>query len=253
MNSYYEPEADKEYHLHFFHTDRIKIEAHFHKNVELLFLTDGELTLWINGKKMILHKGEGVFVRPYEVHAYGSEPVKAWTLVLSDSFLDDYRETYCSGGEDHFPHWYLSDKKANGEVMELLRQWLERGRISRMEIRGWINVVLSRIAGYYKPERYDRAKSDTFAVNALSYIEQHFKENIGLDELANEIGYSRNYCSALFKRYVGETFNDYLNAVRARAALSLIRDGKTVNYAIDETGFSSRATFYRACRKLEKE
>ena len=217
----------------------IKIEAHFHKNVEMLFIAEGELSLAVNGKKMTLHAGEGVFIRPYEVHAFGREKVKAWTIVLSDSYLDDYRETYCKGGEDYFPSKYLCDAKANREITALLRQWLDRGKFSCMEIRGWINVVLSRIASYYPPERYDREKSDTFVVKALSYIEEHFKEDIDLDALASEIGYTRNYCSALFKRYVGETFNDYLNAVRARAALALIKEGKTVDYSIDEAGFTT--------------
>ncbi len=251
MKSHYESEADREYHLYFRHTSEISIGAHFHKNVEMLFITKGCQTVFVNGKTFTVEEGEGLFVHPYEIHSYAKNDIEAWVVVASERYLKDYRELYCKNGKEFYPPEHLKNKAANASVTELLGFWYQRRHTGRLEIQGWIDLLFSRITQIYPTEEYTRGKGDAFALNALSYIDAHYDEEITLGTLASEMGYSRNYCSMLFNKFIGESFSDYLNRVRLSHAEVLIEEGNTVDFALRKTGFSSRATFYRTLNKVK--
>ncbi|MDM3981220.1 transcriptional regulator AryK, partial [Staphylococcus haemolyticus] len=59
---------------------------------------------------------------------------------------------------------------------------------------------------------------DVFASLASEFINQHFMERIGLDDLSDYINLSSSYTSRLFTKKLGTSFNSYLNKVRTRNA-----------------------------------
>lgn len=250
MKSNYEQEADRENYFFLKFTDNIYITAHYHKNVEMIFLEEGEFSALIDGKKYCVKAGEGVFVRPYAIHAYSHTPdaVKAWVLVLSDRYLREYRSEYCKDCEQ-YPVEHLSDRVANRAITDLLSAWdCNRGE-QILGICGWVDMLFSRLLERYPLVRVTDRKSDQFPREALLWIDEHSAEDITLEKLAQALGYSRNYCSMLFNKCVGEGFSSYLNRIRAEKAAKLIEAGITADYAMRKVGFSSRSTFYRYYKK----
>ena len=53
------------------------------------------------------------------------------------------------------------------------------------------------------PQRKDIKKVRRFK-NVISYIEQNYRKNITLEELANECGMNRNYFCRAFEEYTGK-------------------------------------------------
>ncbi len=68
----------------------------------------------------------------------------------------------------------------------------------------------------------------------VAYIHDHFAEPITIMELADRIYISRNYLSHLFKKIMGESFNNYLTRVRMEKAKEMIVEGKYLIYEIAE-------------------
>ncbi len=56
----------------------------------------------------------------------------------------------------------------------------------------------------------------------LTYIDQHYMEDLCLEDMASYIGFSKFHFSRLFKQYTNDTFSDYLNRRRIRAAEELL-------------------------------
>ena len=88
---------------------------------------------------------------------------------------------------------------------------------------------------------------------AQAYIQKHYAEPLHLAEVAEHIGLSPAYLSALFKQEAGIGFSDYLNRCRIDAAKYLLRttDEKILTVAA-ETGFSNPRYFSRVFRELER-
>jgi two-component system response regulator YesN len=74
---------------------------------------------------------------------------------------------------------------------------------------------------------------------AREYIDENFTRDIGLDEVAEHVGISAGYLSALFKQYAGENFTSYHTNCRICTAKKLLGDRTVKIYEI-----ASRVGYY---------
>lgn len=87
----------------------------------------------------------------------------------------------------------------------------------------------------------------------FKYVENHFNEDIKLDEIANLVNYSPQYFCRIFKETTDKTFIDYLNYFRICVAKKLIINTNESIYNIYiKTGFSSFSYFNRIFKKYNK-
>lgn len=84
---------------------------------------------------------------------------------------------------------------------------------------------------------------------AIIYMELHFRENITLESVAKEAGYTPTYFSKLFKRATGKSYIEMLTKYRLGYARSLLANGFSVADACFSSGFGSLTGFQEAFRK----
>lgn len=88
----------------------------------------------------------------------------------------------------------------------------------------------------------------------LTYIDQHYMEDLSLEDMAAHIGFSKFHFSRLFKQYTNDTFSDYLNRRRIRAAEELLAappPGVSITEIAMRCGFSSITTFNRLFKQVK--
>lgn len=96
-----------------------------------------------------------------------------------------------------------------------------------------------------QPER-----KTTLLQETMRYLERHFHENVGRDEVANKMGLSPNHFSTVIRREAGTTFNDLLNRMRTDAAAHLLIESDDPLSAIAlKVGFSEQSHFTRVFKK----
>ncbi|MBQ3127215.1 MAG: helix-turn-helix domain-containing protein [Clostridia bacterium] len=85
---------------------------------------------------------------------------------------------------------------------------------------------------------------------AIEYIDLHFRENITLDMIAAEVGYSRCYFSTVFRKCIGMTPWNYISIKRIEEALTLIKttDRSILDIAL-ACGFNNTANFCKIFKK----
>lgn len=133
------------------------------------------------------------------------------------------------------------------DVLELV---VECGRLflSRMEIQdreqenrkfeercqhcGSLNDIfelLSQLQRRYLEEIIKQHENDTVRPirQAKQYIQNHFSEQITMEEVSSEVGLSPAYFSALFKKTEGEGFAKYLINLRVEEAKRQLRESNT--------------------------
>ena len=88
----------------------------------------------------------------------------------------------------------------------------------------------------------------------LGYIDLHYAENLTLEDMASYAGFSKFHFSRLFKQYTKDTFSDYLNRRRIRAAEELLAapppDTSITEIAM-RCGFASISTFNRLFKQIK--
>ena len=78
------------------------------------------------------------------------------------------------------------------------------------------------------------------------YINNHFTEDLSLEGVAAQAGFSKFHFSRLFKQYTDSTFYKYLNQKRIEFAKTLLQDpGVSVTEVAFKSGFSSLSAFLR--------
>lgn len=81
---------------------------------------------------------------------------------------------------------------------------------------------------------------------ALSYVYEHYKEDIHISDLARSCSMSESYFRKVFLRIMGQSPLDYVNAYRIHRAMNLLRTtGDSIQSVAARAGFSSIAAFNR--------
>lgn len=104
-----------------------------------------------------------------------------------------------------------------------------------------VENTIQKIDKDVKSERFHRI---------LRYINENFKENITLTDIAKKEFLSVYYLSRLFKEEVGFNFNEYLSGIRVEEAKNLlINTDWTINRIALESGFNSSQSFNKEFQK----
>lgn len=87
---------------------------------------------------------------------------------------------------------------------------------------------------------------------ARAYMEQNSDREVTLEEVASRVYLSKWYFSKLFKKEVGQNFNEYMNRLRIERAKKLLRDEPHLkNYEIAERlGFSNTRYFAQLFKSM---
>lgn len=87
------------------------------------------------------------------------------------------------------------------------------------------------------------------AQRARMFIETHYAEDIGIDDIASFVNVTPEYLTGLFRREHGVTPYDYVIECRLNAAERLLKKGATVKDAAASVGYLDASYFSRLFRR----
>lgn len=240
--------------------------AHWHSQVELNYLADGEMTYLFNGRVLRLPaRRVGLFwgAAPHQLidlRGHGEIIVVYVPLgeFLSLRLPEDCRRRLMGGGflaeraEDpsddvQFRRWH-GDLVAGGEeVRDLVRSEVAC-RLRRFALRGYDLVGGIDLAA--TPGRAPAGASFERVRDMAVFIAEHSAEPLAVEDVAGAAGLHPNYAMTLFRRVLGMTISDYLTRHRIGRAQSLLLDTEMPVAAIASAcGFGSTSRFYDVFRQ----
>ena len=246
--SYYERAADTSRYFRVMHSVNNRTPAHFHNTTELIAVRSGAERVVINGVERVLGPGEIGVSNSFDIQYYEYVGESEVTVVMiSYEYLSRFKEMF-GGRPGNFP----GKNERTAEIFELLDRLDAAQNGNPLIAAGYIDVLLGTLHDAY-PAEPGRDGDGGRVVEILRYIDDNFAEKLTLRSVASRFGYSETYFSALFNRFVGMHFRDYLNRLRAgrAAALSAAGDRKVTDIAAS-CGFESLNTYYRALRRWQK-
>lgn len=103
-------------------------------------------------------------------------------------------------------------------------------------------------------ELVEKNKNDNYGGvinNAIQFIDEHFNEDLSIQQIAEVVHLSSNYFSHIFKKARQESFTDYLNKFRVKKAKVLLSKHTYKVYEIaDMVGYSDYKYFSSVFKKI---
>jgi len=97
----------------------------------------------------------------------------------------------------------------------------------------------------------EKAGKNTFVDIAREYINEHYFENLTLNEVAEKVGITAGYLSTLFSQKMNCSFIDYLNEIRIEHACSYLQQNYLKAYEIAyKVGYHDDKYFSKVFRKV---
>ena len=237
-------EQIRRFHIEHYQNLRKGSKLHFHSHIEIALIHQGAVKVWINDTVEILRAGELAMVPSYATHQFqaASDAPSITNLFIPTFLCPDFMEAIAS---KHALHPFVQDPEAIKTVRSAVAE-LEREDLSASKQTGCLYVILGTILRYITFEEGNSRGDADLPARLLLYINEHFKEDLSTAQIARAMGYSSGYLAECFRACFHIGINHYINTVRLKNALTMMRENKhTITDCAMESGFSSLRTFYR--------
>ena len=97
----------------------------------------------------------------------------------------------------------------------------------------------------------DNTGENLYLGKMLGYIQQHFAEDLNLQDLAEEFNFSYSYLSVYFNQHVSEGFSEYLNNIRIQKACEfLVKTRMSISQISSAVGYADQSYFCRVFKRI---
>jgi AraC-like DNA-binding protein len=247
--------------------------AHWHTDVELLYVCSGSIGAGINSEYRILQAGDISICGSNDIHYYDSEGMTSSValIIFRPDILNAFKHWLsnvqpCSA----FIESYLLVSEKNGEnapdkikqiINNIINEMSQKNELypqfTNLRIFELFLTVFRLLPSYFtdsmrSPDEFQTVPDIKPMQKALKYLEENHTQDISLEQISKEVNISRFYFSRLFRKTTGMNFNAYLNRLRADKAEELIRNTrKPIIEIAYETGFLSIRTFNRSFKAIK--
>lgn len=242
---YYEAQHDRADKVEFFRGSNSYTPLHFHRCIEILYITSGKVECTVGDENFLCEKDHIVFVHKCGAHELHPSPAyKDYVLIIGPRYSDDFKTIFQT---ETLPA-HLSDTKFNRTLLPYFNALDRQQNASELIKKGYIDIIVGNLLSHYKCVPAASTPNIGTVIGVLNYIDEHFAEQITLDDLSSEFGYNKYYFSRLFNTYIGESINSYINTVRVRNIVLQARKKENPNLSelVFANGFDSMTTFYRS-------
>ena len=241
-----------------------EVALHHHDFYEVYFFLSGNVQYNIESRSYLLTPGDVLLISPMELHQpmFGPEQREYERIVL---WIDKQFLEGLSMPGQHFTACFDSSSPNHSNLLRpegvqrqflmfLLEQLIQESgsqepyqEICALSYLAQVLVLLNRLALQQRKEE-PVATQDSTVYNVLGYINEHYNENLTLDELANRFFVSKYHLSREFQRLVGTSVHRYIVQKRLVMAKQMLSSGRPSSEVYQHCGFGDYSNFYRAFR-----
>lgn len=242
-NGIYEDFVDLSSQLRYVPVKNSECILHFHENIEIVYVLQGQIEYVNNTEKQTLLPGEVIFLPPYFSHSFHSpNETDSAAVVIPSKYLSDYNREF---SDLYFTK--MTNPVYNQQIFTLMKAIADDTPETPELVRiGWVNLLLGYIIMHYPSVPYN--KSDILMKNIAVYVNDHYTEKLTLEKIAHYFGYNPSYFSRMFRSLFNISFTDYVNSVRY-AYIQKNAKNNSITELIYQAGFNSTSSYYRFIQK----
>lgn len=248
------------------HLETMAVDWHWHDELELIYQIDGEGLFIMNDQKVLLHKGEGLFINAEVLHG-------CWDTDLQHSDICSivFHTRLIGGGTESifwrkyleplihnssFPYYYFHANESD-LALQIRTTWelcLNEKSGYEFQVRSALSELLFFL--YQKQSNSEKQPSSAMLRNSerikvmLNFIHTYYADPIKLSDIAASAMISESECLRCFRNMINTSPGQYLKNYRIQKACELL---KTTSYTIREIGefcgFTDESYFVKQFRE----
>lgn len=224
-----------------------KFPNHFHEYYVIGFMEGGKRHLHCLDKEYDVSKGDMLLFNPRDNHF----------CAPMDGTILDYRAVNINvdvmmkamkdiTGKEFIPHFHQNvvyQSELAQSISELYDAILyQKPKLEKEEALFFLLDQL--IQEYASPfETYETQQPSQQIKQLCDYMEEHFAENVSLDELLSMTNYGKSYLLRSFTKQVGVSPYRYLQTIRLNRAKEYLEQGITCVEVASLSGFTDQSHF----------
>lgn len=231
--------------------------AHWHKEIEILFLLTGELQITIENAKYNLVTGDIILINSNQIHSIKGRN----NLILVLQFVPEVISRVCGNEEFHQFNLNTVDSNLEKKTIDKMKSILAKiGMELSKNSEGYKFYLWSyvyELVGYifrycpYETVENDIKTEDLKKVGSIiKYINENYVKCLSIKVIAEALNMCDLTLSKFFKKKTGLSILFYLQIVRINHAKSLLKSNASIVDIAQDCGFNSLPTFYRVFKNL---
>lgn len=218
--------------------------AHWHEDLEFIVVIEGEMNYSVNGRIIPLKTGDSLFVNARQLH-FGFDKDRQecdfLCILVHPSLIFGNNSALKSDltpmlGDSAFPYFRFSE---NAAASQAIRHHLEEAyslksdcpRGYHFQAVGMLTQTIGLILNLWQARRNPSVPEQNtdprlyLQQRMVAFIEENFRSDLTLDEIAGSASVSRSTCCRLFRKYIHSSPLEFLNHYRLQKACGLLQTG----------------------------
>jgi len=234
-----------------------EVSRHWHRSLELLLVLEGELDIGVDAQSWHLKSDDILLVNASTMHSLHSSgavliavqinPEKF--IVPGDNPVDLYFE--CNSQNRAHPYGYAALKSL---IAQMLKQGTGIGAAADYHHQALAYTFFATLVENFSVDR-ERSESASRkqldrVKRILTYINDHYQDNLTLQQVAEVEGLSVPYLSMFFEKQMGINFSSYYSNLRLEhASEDLAETNDSIETIALRNGYAEPHSFIRAFKK----
>ena len=236
---------------------------HFHEDIEIMTIKEGQLSYFVNGRNIVLHKGNTIVVNSNQIHYNmcidgGTAKYVIAVIhpgILCNSVAVEMQAIRPIIDNPDLPYLRFRNLSEHTEEIRDLVLGLPAIRhdafaVTKQFYQIW-DIIRKQAETLGKTEETISDPGMKSFKSMMYFISNSYQRRITLDDIAASGNISKSLCNTLFHKYVGESPINYLMHLRARKVAELLRSGNlSMTEIASLTGFGGVSYMSETFRKF---
>lgn len=238
-------------------------EAHYHDFHKLIFVLEGHLNYYIEGKRYLVGSGDLILVRRHETHTLrviGDTPYRRLIIYIKPNFLDAYgnfslqlTDIFSKTNHGHYEVVGGIAPKINKEIQRLLTINREETYGKTLMTHASLLMLMTYLHEWFFGDGEERLPvyegGDDRIMTLIHYIGDHLDETLSTQVLGEVVYLNKYHLMRLFKQETGFSIHDYITQKRLAKAAEYIISGESLAESALRSGYKDYSVFLRAFKK----
>jgi AraC-like DNA-binding protein len=229
---------------------------HWHETYVIQVVEQGINEFICEGQTWTAPKGSIVIINPSEVHtghSIGNDTLKYRSFYPSAELFSDVLSqlNHPARRDVFFPSCVVTDPGLAGLILRAHNK-AESEDLS-VEAHSLLLWAMSELAMKCSDQQFvlKPVKTENVSIlRARDYIQDHFSDNITLNQLADVSGLSSFHFLRMFQKAFGLPPHEFVRNVRIERARALLKKGHPIAVVAGETGFYDQSHFNRHFKRI---